>query len=56
MKLNVMQDPADNVKPIKPERMKQTNRIDGIVAADMALGRAMQEKDEQIITKGFMEI
>jgi phage terminase large subunit-like protein len=34
----VAQDPADNLKPAKD---KSTDRIDGIVALIMALGRAM---------------
>jgi hypothetical protein len=40
-----MQDPAGNVKPVKPERMKQVNRIDGMVAAIMGLDRAMRRRE-----------
>ena len=36
--VSVKQDPAGN---IKPDKSKSTNRIDGIVAAVMAIGRAM---------------
>ncbi|MBP7339103.1 terminase TerL endonuclease subunit [Niveispirillum sp.] len=36
-----MADPAENVKPVKPNRKKSKKRIDGIVASTMALGRAM---------------
>ncbi len=36
----IMSDGAENCKPIKPDRRKSTKRIDGIVAAIMALGRA----------------
>ncbi len=36
--LAVLQDPADN---LKPARDKSADRIDGIVALIMALGRAM---------------
>ncbi|MFQ5625858.1 MAG: terminase large subunit [Methyloligellaceae bacterium] len=36
--VTVKEDPAGNIKPVKPER--RTNKIDGIVAAIMALGRA----------------
>ena len=41
----VAQDPAGNLKPAKD---KSTERIDGIVATIMAIGRAMvaQEKPE----------
>lgn len=37
----VKSDPADNIKPVKPDRRKSVKRIDGIVAAVMALGRAI---------------
>jgi phage terminase large subunit-like protein len=36
---DVMQDAAENMKPVKPERKKTGKRIDGIVAAIMGLGR-----------------
>lgn len=36
----VKTDAADNVKPVKPDRRKNSKRIDGIVAAIMGLGRA----------------
>jgi len=39
----VAQDPAGNLKPAKD---KSTERIDGIVAAIMAIGRAMVAQDE----------
>ena len=39
----VTQDPAGNLKPAKD---KSTERIDGIVAAIMAIGRAMVVQDE----------
>jgi phage terminase large subunit-like protein len=39
----VKQDPAGN---IKPDKAKSTERIDGIVASVMALGRAMGTPDE----------
>ena len=44
--VTVKQDPAGNVKPIKPERMKSANRIDGIVATIMALDRAIRNESE----------
>jgi phage terminase large subunit-like protein len=39
----VAQDPAGNLKPAKD---KSTERIDGIVAAIMAIGRALVAQDE----------
>ena len=39
----VAQDPAGNLKPAKD---KSTERIDGIVAAIMAIGRAMVAQEE----------
>ena len=39
----VAQDPAGNLKPAKN---KSTERIDGIVATIMAIGRAMLAQDE----------
>lgn len=40
--VSVATDPAGNMKPVKPKR-NSPYKIDGIVAAIMALGRAMQE-------------
>jgi phage terminase large subunit-like protein len=37
--MTVKQDPAGNVKPVKPERNKSTKRIDGIVAGINATAR-----------------
>lgn len=41
-------DAAGNIKPVKPDRKRNTRRIDGIVAAIMALGRLIvaQPTDE----------
>jgi phage terminase large subunit-like protein len=41
--LAVAQDPAGNLKPAKD---KSTERIDGIVALIMAIGRAMVAKEQ----------
>lgn len=53
-------DPAENIKPVKPERRKSIKRIDGIVALIMALGRAIAIPKEpppappgMIFVKGF---
>ena len=42
----VAQDPAGNLKPAKN---KSTERIDGIVAAIMAIGRALVAQDEPYV-------
>ncbi len=42
--LTVKQGPTGLIKPVKPDRMKQANRVDGMVAAIMALDRAMRNK------------
>lgn len=34
-------DAADNIKPVKPKRSGTNKRIDGVISAVMALGRAM---------------
>ena len=39
--MTVKQDIYGNVRPVKPDRLKSTKRIDGIVAAVMGIGRAM---------------
>ena len=41
----VAQDPAGNLKPAKD---KSTDRIDGIVAIIMALGRAMLPQEPEV--------
>ena len=38
--MTVKQDPAGNIKPVKPDRRKSARRIDGMVALIMALDRA----------------
>lgn len=39
-------DPADNIKPVKPERRRSVKRIDGIVTLIMGIGRAIVLPDE----------
>lgn len=46
--MTVKQDPSGNVKPVKPDRMKSTKRIDGIVAAINGLARL-------IVQPGFLD-
>jgi phage terminase large subunit-like protein len=45
--LAVAQDPAGNLKPAKD---KSTERIDGIVATIMAIGRAMVAQEQFVDT------
>ena len=47
----VAQDPAGNIKPVKPNRQKTSKRIDGVVASIMALDCLM--KNEQEPTPGI---
>lgn len=39
----VAQDPAGNIKPVKPERHRGSKRIDGVVALIMAISRAAED-------------
>ena len=43
--VTVKQDPAGNLKPVKPDRRKSSKRIDGIVAMIMGLDRAIRHKE-----------
>ena len=43
--MTVKQDPAGNIKPVKPDRRKSSKRIDGIVALIMAIDRATKNED-----------
>ena len=45
--MTVKQDSNGNVRPVKPDRLKNSKRIDGIVAAVMAISRAMVRGGEQ---------
>ncbi len=47
----IVKDPAGNIKPVKPDRQKSVKRIDGVVAAIMALARATISQPEE--TAGF---
>lgn len=42
---SVQQDPAGNIKPVKPDRQRGSKRIDGVVAAIMAVDCAMRAED-----------
>lgn len=38
----ITQDPAGNIKPVKPDRKKSNKRIDGVVASIMAVERTLE--------------
>ena len=42
--MEVKQDPAGNIKPVKPLRVKSGKRIDGIVALIMAVDRVARQE------------
>ena len=44
--MNVAQDPAGNIKPVKPDRRKSGKRIDGMVGLIMGLDRALRNEGE----------
>jgi len=45
--LSVKQDPAGNIKPVKPDRNKTGKRIDGVVATVMGLDRAIRQGEQK---------
>lgn len=44
----VAQDPAGNIKPVKPNRQKGSKRIDGVVASIMAIDCAMRNETREV--------
>lgn len=56
--LSTKSDGNGNVRPAKPDREKSGKRIDGAVAAIMAIGRAVVERSEESVynTRGVLEI
>ena len=46
--MTVKQDPAGNIKPVKPDRRKSSKRIDGIVALIMAIDRAIRHEGPSV--------
>ncbi len=53
--VTVKQDPAGNIKPVKPDRRKSSKRIDGIVALIMAVDRAMRHEGPSVYdTRGLI--
>ena len=52
--VEVRQDDAGNIKPVKPDRRKSSKRIDGIPAALMAIDRLTRHQDAPVYrTAGF---
>ena len=47
--MTVKQDVNGNVRPVKPERLKSSKRIDGMVALIMAMSRAMTDDSPRSI-------
>ena len=47
--LTVRQDINGNVRPVKPERLKSSKRIDGMVALIMAMSRAIVSDDSRSV-------
>lgn len=56
--MTVKQDPAGNIKPVKPDRRKSSKRIDGIVALIMAIDRATKNEDHSSVydSRGILSI
>ncbi len=56
--LMVKQDVNGNVRPVKPERLKSSKRIDGMVALIMAMSRAMVDDSSPSVyeTRGLRRI
>jgi phage terminase large subunit-like protein len=54
----IMSDPAQNIKVVKPAREQTSRRIDGVVSSIMALGCAVggQEKDSVYKSRGLISI
>jgi len=43
--VTVIQDPKGAIRPVKPDRLKKSKRIDGVVAALMGMSRAMLNQE-----------
>ena len=54
--LTVKQDPAGNIKPSKPDRMKNKKRIDGLAAAINAIARVIVGETGSITYTGLRSI
>ena len=48
--MTVKSDINSNVRPVKPDRLKSSKRIDGIVAAIMAMDRVIRNDGDGTIT------
>jgi phage terminase large subunit-like protein len=45
----IISDPAQNIKPVKPPREKSGKRIDGVISSIMALARAVADEQKPSI-------
>ena len=55
--VTVKQDPAGNIKPVKPDRRTSGKRIDGIVALIMGVDRAIRYQGESVYNeRGLVSI
>ena len=52
--VTVLSDPSGNLKPVKPDRIKSTARIDGIVATVTALFSALRHMEPVYESRGIM--
>jgi phage terminase large subunit-like protein len=43
----IIQDPNGNIKPVKPDRNKASQRIDGVITSLMALDRAIRTPEQE---------
>lgn len=49
---DIISDPAQNIKPVKPAREKSGKRIDGVISSIMALARAVADEHKPSIYEG----
>ncbi len=54
--MTVQQDVNGNVRPVKPNRLKSSKRIDGVVALVMAMGLAMMSQDDLVNYTGLRSV
>lgn len=54
----ISNDPAGNIKPVKPDRGKSEKRIDGIIASIMALNAAVRDTEMESVyeTRGILTL
>lgn len=52
--VSVKRDPADNMKPVKPDRAKSSKRIDGVVAAILGVDRIVRHEASVYEERGII--